>query len=88
MLSYKRRKENEQKEKASYDYRLADIIAYSIARIYKAEVKYPSFMELYPELFDKEEIKRMEEEKRHTEMINNFLAQVRNVNQTFNNKGG
>ena len=42
-------------EKASFDYRLADLIGYSIARTQHSSNKMPTLAEAYPTLFEDEE---------------------------------
>lgn len=44
------------KEKASFDYILADLIGRSIARIYSSSSNLPSIAETYPSLFVADEI--------------------------------
>ena len=41
-------------EKASFDYRLADLIGYSIARTQHSSNKMPTLTEAYPSLFEEE----------------------------------
>lgn len=57
--SRKRVMELEAREKATYDYILADLIGRSIARVHSSANHYPSIADAYPSLFNKEE---MEEE--------------------------
>lgn len=64
--SYRRVQKRQAQEKAYADYHLADLIGYSIARIYSSEAKYPEIYEVYPAIFDKkaiEEAKAKENEK-------------------------
>lgn len=54
--SKKRVKEYELKEKAQLDYILADAIGRSISRIYSSSAKLPDISQLYPTLFNEEEV--------------------------------
>lgn len=62
MESYKRKLENKMKEKAQFDYILADLIGISVARVLDKNVKYPSIDKVYPVLFKKTE-EELEQEK-------------------------
>ena len=50
-------------EKASYDYILADLIGKSIARIYSSSATMPTIEEVYPTLFDSQDIREKKQEK-------------------------
>ena len=43
------------KEKANFDYVLADLVGRSVARIHSSSNKFPSIAEAYPSLFSQEE---------------------------------
>ena len=62
--SKKRVQTTEAKEKASSDYRLADMIGRSIARIYNSNNKIPEISYFYPNLFDSEEIEEKKQERK------------------------
>ena len=49
--SYKRVKENQEKEKATFDYLLADLIGRSVGRLYNKNNSYPKINEVYSSLF-------------------------------------
>lgn len=51
-------------EKASMDYALADLIGRSIARIYSSSAKMPEISEVYPSLFDSEELKEQKAQRK------------------------
>ena len=51
------------KERAAFDYILADLIGRSIARIHNSANKYPEIGAVYPNLFDTEEIAEKKAEK-------------------------
>lgn len=78
----KKIKQREDKERASFDYTLAELIGRSIARIYSSSAKYPPIQQVYPSLFDSEEI---EEEKQNR--INELSAlRFRQFANAFNKK--
>ena len=52
------------KEKATFDYILADIVGRSVARIYSSSNKLPEIAEIYPAIFDSEEIAQKKQEKK------------------------
>jgi len=51
------------KEKATYDYILADLIGRSVSRVYNSSNKLPQIAEVYPTLFDAQEIEEKKREK-------------------------
>lgn len=60
MLSRKRVLEREARQKANFDYILADLIGRSVGRIYSSTTNIPDIYSVYPTLFNSQEI---EEEK-------------------------
>ena len=44
-------KENQEKEKATFDYLLADLIGRSVGRLYNKNNSYPKINEVYSSLF-------------------------------------
>lgn len=63
MQSYKRRKEAEARERASYDYILADLIGRSCARVHSPRNTFPEISAAYPTLFDSAEIAEQKKAK-------------------------
>lgn len=64
------------KEKAQFDYVLADLIGISAARMMSKEINYPAIEEVYPHLFTKtdEEIRQEREAEIATRnSVNRFL---------------
>lgn len=57
----------QQKMRASFDYMLADLIGFSIARLQNSNNKMPTLAEAYPTLFDREQ-EREEIAKRQDEL--------------------
>ena len=51
------------KEKAVFDYIMADLIGKSVARIYDNKLQYPDISEVYPQLFDSVAIQEQKQEK-------------------------
>lgn len=54
--SRKRVQEAEAKERATFDYILADLIGRSVARIHSSANHYPTLAEAYPDLFNSAEV--------------------------------
>lgn len=79
--SYKRVQKRKAQEKAFADYRLADLIGYSMARIYSSEAKYPEIYDVYPAIFDREaieEAKQEAENKKTFEWLKQFADSFNN----------
>lgn len=73
--SFKRQQKRKAEEKAIADYRLADLIGYSIARLYSSSAKYPEIYDVYPAIFDKtaiEEARTKEKSKKTNDWLMNF----------------
>lgn len=64
IASYNRIRRLEAREKATYDYILGDLIGRSISRVYSSSARYPEIGEVYPSLFDTEEIEKAKQEKK------------------------
>lgn len=62
--SKKRQKRLEAQEKATFDYIHADLIGRSVSRIYSSSAHLPQLNEVYPSLFDSDEVKAKQEEKK------------------------
>lgn len=54
----------EQREKATFDYTLANIIGKSISRIYSSAATMPEISEVYPALFDSIEIQEQKQKQK------------------------
>lgn len=63
--SIKRVKLEEARKQANFDYQLANLIGVSISRIYSNSARFPDISEVYPSLFDAEEIEDKKQEKRN-----------------------
>ena len=64
-LDSKRRVQKElAQERAVYDYTLADLVGRSIGRIYSSSATYPNIAEVYPTLFNTEDIQEQQSIKK------------------------
>jgi hypothetical protein len=61
--SRKRVEQKEAKERAYFDYILADLIGRSVSRVYSNQAKLPELYEVYPTLFDNQEAEQQRQEK-------------------------
>lgn len=52
--AYNRKQKNELQKQATFDYKLADLIGSSVARIMESNAEYPDIFKVYPQFFDKE----------------------------------
>lgn len=82
----KKIQEREAKEKAANDYVLADLIGRSISRIYSASAKMPQIGEVYPHLFDNEEIEEQRQQKKEELSILRFKQFAQSHNQKYKGK--
>lgn len=73
-------------EKASLDYILADLIGRSIGRIYSSSTKIPPINEVYPTLFDSEEIEDKVAEKKAELSALRFRQFADSFNRRWQNK--
>ena len=80
--SYKRRQKADERTKAAFDYILADAIGRSVARLYSSSNKMPYLYELYPSLYESEEIKAQQEAKKKELSVLRFKQYA----QAHNNK--
>ena len=76
----------EQQERATFDYLLGDLIGRSIARIYNSENTYPKIYEIYPSLFNKEEIEQAEFDRRMELSALKLQEFTKSFNKKFNKK--
>lgn len=84
--SKKRVQKVQAQEKASYDYILADLIGRSISRIYSSSAHMPEISEMYPTLFDSQEIQEKKQEKKAELSALRFKQFAESYNKKF--KGG
>ena len=69
-------------ERASFDYILADLIGRSVARVYSSSNKVPDINQVYPSLFNTEEIA----EKRQQKKDELSALRFKQFAQSFNSK--
>lgn len=84
--SYKRRERNRQRERALYDYTLANLIGRSVARIYNSSNTYPDISEVYPNLFESEELEEQKQKQKDILSALRFKQFADAFNKKF--KGG
>lgn len=65
------------------DYTLADLIGRSVARIYNSSNTIPNIEEVYPTVFDKEEIERKRQERQAELLAIKFKQFAENLNLKF-----
>lgn len=88
-VSSKRRvQEREAKEKATYDYILADLMGRSLARVFNSSNTYPEIYDAYPALFDKEQIEEQRQERQNELSAQRFMAFAESFNKKFAEKEG
>jgi hypothetical protein len=81
--SKKRVQEAHEKEKAIYDYILADMIGRSMARIQSSANKMPEISEAYPWLFDTQEMQEKKQEKKDELSALRFKLFAQSHNKKF-----
>lgn len=75
--------EAQNKHRAIYDYRLADLIGRSIARAYNSANKMPDIADVYPELFTDEESKEEKQKQIDELSILRFKAFAQSYNKKY-----
>lgn len=85
--SKKRIQKAEAQEKASFDYILADLIGRSIGRIYSSSAKLPELSQVYPSLFDSEQIEEAKRAKQAEVSAIRFRQFAKFHNDQFNGGG-
>lgn len=84
--SFNRRKQEKEKERASFDYILANLIGISVARVYSEKQEFPTIGTIYPGLFEDEERRAEEREAERIKAM--LLKYAENHNRQFNRKRG
>lgn len=69
-------------EKASFDYILADLIGRSVGRVYSSSAKMPDICEVYPTLFENQQI----EEKKQVKTAELSALRFKLFAKSFNDK--
>lgn len=86
--SKRRIQKREAQEKATYDYILGDLIGRSIARVYNSSNKYPEIQDVYPAIFDREEIEQKKRERDMELSALRFKQFAESFNKRFAEKEG
>lgn len=73
----------EAKERAAYDYALADLIGRSVARIQSSANKMPEIHTVYPSLFDGAEIQEQQQAKKDEISVIRFKQFANSFNKKF-----
>ncbi len=81
--SKKRIKKLKEQERASFDYILADLIGKSISRIYSTSATIPAINEVYPALFDSEQIEEQKQERKDELTVLRFKQFAQAYNKNF-----
>ncbi len=76
-------KKVEEQEKASFDYILADLIGRSIARSFSASNKFPEIYEIYPTLFDSQQLQEKKQEAKADISALRFMQFAQAYNKKF-----
>jgi hypothetical protein len=84
LLSFQRREERRLREKALFDYKLADLIGISCGRIWANKIEYPEIYEIYPSIFQKEEVEEQREKMRMEKSIERLKDFVMKHNKKLN----
>ena len=83
MASKRRMLKAQAQEKASFDYILADLIGKSVARIYSSTNTIPEISEVYPSLFDSQEIQEKKQEQKAELSALRFKLFAKSYNDRF-----
>lgn len=86
IASRRRVRKAQERERASYDYILADLIGKSVGRLHSSQNKYPAIEEAYPGLFDAEAMEEQRAAKRAELSAIRFRQFADQFNRRF--KGG
>lgn len=81
--SYKRVTKAQAQERASFDYILADLIGKSVSRIYSSANTMPDIAEVYPTLFNSQEIEQSRKQKIDELSALRFKQFAQSYNQRF-----
>ena len=85
--SRKRVEKTRAQERASFDYILADLIGRSVGRLYSSSTKLPEISEIYPILFESQQIEEKKQEKRDELSALRFKLFAKSFNEKFKQGG-
>lgn len=74
-------------ETTTLHYTLADLIGRSVSRIYNSSNTMPDISEVYPTLYDSEQMKQRKQEKQAELSALRFKQFAQSFNQKFNKEG-
>lgn len=80
--SKKRQQKTAAQEKAAFDYIMADLIGRSVARLYSSSNNMPQLNEVYPSLFDSEEM----EAQKQAKQVELSAMRFKQFAQSYNNR--
>lgn len=86
LASKKRTLLAQQKEKATFDYVLADLVGRSVSRIYNSSNTMPEINKAYPTLFNSDEVEEMVQKKKDELSAIRFKRFATAFNRNFNKK--
>lgn len=72
--SYERTYRRKLKDKASFDWILGNLIGISVGRCLSSDDTYPELYEVYPTIFDNNEIEELKQKEQDERSVANFLA--------------
>lgn len=84
--SKKRIEKRRDQKRANFDYALAGLIGRSVSRIYSSSASIPDISEVYPNLFDSEEVQAQKQAQKDELSILRFKQFAQNYNKSFKNK--
>lgn len=70
-------------EKATYDYILADLIGQSIGRLYSSSANLPDISEVYPTLFDSQQVEEKKQKQRDELSALRFKQFAKSFNENY-----
>ena len=81
--SRKRTHKERLKERATFDYQLANLIGRSVSRIYSSSATMPELYECYPDLFEKAEFEEQKQERLNELSALRFKQFANSFNKRF-----
>ena len=84
--SKKRIEKRQDQKRANFDYALAGLISRSVSRIYSSSATMPDISEVYPNLFDSEQISEQRQTQKNEMSIIRFKQFAQNYNKNYKTK--
>lgn len=82
--SKKRVRDIEAREKATFDYIHASLVGRAVLMAMDNKVEFPTIHEVYPKLFNKEDLTKIQEEQQAQLSAARFIQFAESFNQKFN----